>query len=114
MAIQQEVLSAEVMNFVIPIYFVEHLALAAVFFALRSVHIFDSDGGDIGGDGGCEGGDGGRMIVVERNNGGGDEGGGYGRGGRYRVDGGYGGGDDRGGGSGGYGGGVGEDEGGVV
>lgn len=36
MAIQQEVLSAEVMNFVIPIYFVEDLALAAVFFALRS------------------------------------------------------------------------------
>ena len=38
----------------------------------RSVHVFDSDGGDDGGDGGVEGGDGGgeggdggRMIVVE-------------------------------------------------
>ena len=29
----------------------------------RSVHVFDSDGGDGGGDGGGEGGDGGRMIV---------------------------------------------------
>ena len=31
----------------------------------RSVHIFDSYGGDGGGDGGGEGGDGGRMIVAE-------------------------------------------------
>ena len=31
----------------------------------RSVHVFDSDGGDGGGDGGGEGGDGGRMIVAK-------------------------------------------------
>jgi len=31
----------------------------------RSVHVFDSDGGDSGGDGGGEGGDGGKMIVAE-------------------------------------------------
>ncbi|XP_063942829.1 uncharacterized protein LOC135150453 [Daucus carota subsp. sativus] len=67
----------------------------------RSVHIFDSDGGDGGGDGGGEGGDGGRMIVAERNNGGGDGGDGYGGGGQHRGGDGYGGGDDGGGGSGG-------------
>ena len=31
----------------------------------RSVHVFDSNGGDSGGDGGGEGGDGGKMIVAE-------------------------------------------------
>ena len=31
----------------------------------RSVHVFNSDGGDSGGDGGGEGEDGGRMIVAE-------------------------------------------------
>ena len=31
----------------------------------KSVHVFDSDGGDDGGDGGGEGGDEGKMIVAE-------------------------------------------------
>ena len=31
----------------------------------RSIHVFDSDGGNGGGDCGGEGGDGGRMIVAE-------------------------------------------------
>ena len=31
----------------------------------RSVHLFDSDGGDSGGDGGGEGVDGAKMIVAE-------------------------------------------------